>query len=334
MRPKILILFCGGTMVMVRDEKGALKPPSPENILTSVLGFEPRLSEIADIDIRYVINIDSSDMTPEIWDRIASVIFTEYNHYSGFVLIHGTDTMAYTASAVSFALQNLGKPVVFTGAQIPGHLLESDARHNLVNAVKLATYDATGVMVLFGDKIIRGVHSSKVSHTKLNAFASVNHPKIGQVGTQLDLFYKTPRDSVVPSLFQGFESRIVSLSLIPGMTADILFKLLEDGVKGIVLSGYGTGNIPTVYLPALKRAQDISIPIVIRSQCIEGITNMSVYSSGQHALNYGAIEAYDMSREATTTKLMWALHRAKTLDEIKSIMHKNYVGEIHTRHVH
>jgi len=321
-------------MVMVRDEKGSLRPPSSENILSSVLNFEPRLKEIAEIDIRYIVNIDSSDMTPAVWDQIAGMIFNDYDHYVGFVLIHGTDTMAYTASAISFALQNIGKPVVLTGAQIPGHLLESDARHNLVNAVRLATYDAAGVMVLFGDKIVRGVHSSKVSHTKLNAFASINHPKIGQVGTRLEFFCETHKSPGTPSLFQGFESHIVSLSLIPGMPVDILFKLLEEGIKGIVLSGYGTGNIPSVYLPVLKRAQEMTIPVVIRSQCIEGITNMSVYSTGQRALNYGAIEAYDMSREATTTKLMWALHRAKRLEEIKAIMHNNYVGEIHIPHVY
>jgi L-asparaginase len=329
MRPKILILFCGGTMVMVRGHDGSLQPPSSENVLSSVLSFEPRLKEIADIAIHYIINIDSSDMTPRVWDEIASVINKEHDHYDGFVLIHGTDTMAYTASAVSFALQNIGKPVVFTGAQIPGHFLESDARHNLINALRVAAYPTKGVMVLFGDRIIQGVRSSKVSHTKLDAFDSVNHPKMGQVGTKLEFFRESNRTREKPLFLPGFESRIVSLSLIPGMPVDVLFHFLEGEVKGVILSAYGTGNIPAFYLPFLQKAQERSIPVVIRSQCAEGRTNMSLYASGQRALDYGAIEAHDMSREATTTKLMWALYRAKSLEEIQTIMHKNYVGEIH-----
>ena len=319
-------------MVMVRGQDGSLKPPSSENILSSVLSFEPRLKEIADIAIRYIINIDSSDMTPAVWDEIARVIYEEYDHYEGFVLIHGTDTMAYTASAVSFALQNISKPVVFTGAQIPGHFLESDARHNLINALRVAAYPTEGVMVLFGDKIIRGVRSSKASHTKLNAFDSVNYPKIGQVGTKLEFFHEIERTKEKPQFFPGFESQIVSLSLIPGMPVHVLFNFLQAEVKGVILSAYGTGNIPAVYLPFLQKAQEKAIPVVIRSQCAEGRTNMSLYASGQRALDYGAIVAHDMSREATTTKLMWALYRAKTLEEIRKIMHKNYVGEIHIPH--
>lgn len=317
-------------MVMTPDENGVLKPPSKENALVSLLTFEPRLEEIADIHVHFIINADSSDLTPEIWEKIASVIYEEHDKYDGFVVIHGTDTMAYTSSAVSFALQNLGKPIVFTGAQIPGYKLESDARRNLVNAVRLATYDVAEVMVLFGDKVIQAVRASKVSHTMINAFSSINRPKLGQVGVKLEFHRDVQKKSKrKPILSNGFESNIASLALIPGMPVSILFNLLENGVKGVILSGFGTGNIPSCYLPFLKRANEDGIPIVIRSQCLEGITNMKVYATGQSALDYGAIEAYDMSRESTTTKLMWALHKAKNFQEIKTIMHKNYVGEIH-----
>ncbi len=331
MKPKICIFFCGGTMVMVPNAQGVLVPPSKENALHSVLSLEPRLHGLADIDLEFIANIDSSDMTPDIWDRLVTSIAKSYSHYDGFVVLHGTDTMAYTASAVSFALRNLGKPVVFTGAQIPGHQLESDARRNLVNAVRLACMDVAGVMLVMGEKILLGVRSSKISHSKLNAFASFNWPKLGEVGRQIQILrevqHKQGQDL---RLEEGFVSEIAVLSLAPGMPASVLDHLLSQGVKGIVINAYGTGNIPQIYLPSLERARDKNIPIVIRTQCPEGSTQMSVYATGKQALECGAIEAFDMSLESTITKLMWALKRAKTIEEIKTIMHHNYAGEINS----
>ena len=208
--------------------------------------------------------------------------------------------------------------------------MESDARRNFINAVRLATYDAAHVMVLFGDKILLGVRASKVSHMRLNAFSSVNWPKLGQVGVKLQFFQEVSKKAGQhPKLFCGFADKVASISLIPGMSVDILNSMLDDGLKGIILSGFGTGNVPHACLPFLQKAREKQIPVVVRSQCLEGITNMGVYETGQSALNYGAIEAYDMSREATTVKLMWAIHRAKSLKEIQEIMHRNYAGEIH-----
>lgn len=330
MKPKIQILFCGGTMVMVPDKEGHLRSPSAENALEMLLSFEPRLNEIADIEVKFIINIDSSDMTAQLWDEIARAIYSSYDQYDGFVVIHGTDTMAYTASALSFALQGISKPIVFTGAQLPGHLMESDARRNFINAVRLATYDAAHVMVLFGDKILLGTRASKVSHTRLNAFSSVNWPKLGAVGVKLRFFHRVKkRSDTRPNLYCGFENKVASISLIPGMSIDLLNQMLDNGTKGLILSGFGTGNVPHVCLPFLQKARDRQIPVVVRSQCLEGITDMAVYETGQSALNYGAIEAYDMSRESTTVKLMWAIYRSKSLKEIQEIMHKNFAGEIH-----
>lgn len=316
-------------MVMVPNSQGVLVPPSKENALHSVLSFEPKLNELADIDLEYIANIDSSDMTPEIWDKLAASIEAKYSRYEGFVVIHGTDTMAYTASAVSFALQNLGKPVVFTGAQIPGHQIESDARRNLVNAVRLACMNVAGVLLLMGEKILLGVRCSKISHFKLNAFASFNWPKLGEVGRQIQFSRETSRKTGQrPSLQTGFATEIAVLSLAPGMPASVLDNLLVHGIKGIVLNAYGTGNIPRIYLPSLEKARQMNIPVVIRTQCPEGSTQMSVYATGKQALECGAIEAFDMSLEATVAKFMWALKRAKTIEEIKTIMHRNYAGEI------
>lgn len=316
-------------MVMVPNSHGALISPSKENALHSVLSLEPRLHDLADIDLEFIANIDSSDMTPEIWDRLAVAIDKSYARYDGFVVIHGTDTMSYTASALSFALQDLGKPVVFTGAQIPGHQLESDARRNLINALRLACMDIAGVLLLMGEKILLGVRSTKISHSKLNAFASFNWPKLGEVGRLIQIQREVKRKTdKKPSLQTGFVPEIAVISLVPGMQASVLDHLLDHVLKGIVLNAYGTGNIPKVYLPCLERARLKNIPVIIRTQCPEGSTQMSVYSTGKQALECGAIEAFDMSLESTIAKLMWALKRGRAIEEIKKIMHHNYAGEI------
>lgn len=318
-------------MVMVPDAQGVLVPPCKENALYSILSLEPRLDSIAEIHIEYIANIDSSDMTPETWDRLAYAIANVYSRYDGFVVLHGTDTMAYTASALSFALQNLGKPVVFTGAQIPGDQLESDARRNLVNAVRLACKDIAAVMILMGEKILLGVRASKISHAKLNAFASNNFPKLGEIGRQITILREVTKKSEQRKnldIQTGFESEIAVLSLVPGMPVTVLDHLLDHGLKGVVLNAYGTGNIPRTYIPFLERAHSEKVPVVIRTQCPEGSTQMAVYATGKQALECGSIEAFDMSLETTITKLMWALKRATTIDGVKTIMHHNYVGEI------
>ncbi len=329
MKPKIQVLFCGGTMVMAPNRGGVLAPLSLENALHSVLSLEPRISQLADLDLAFISNIDSSDMTPVIWDQLALKIVESYDQYDGFVVIHGTDTMAYTASAVTFALQGLGKPVVFTGAQIPGHQLESDARRNFVNAIRLATFDLAEVVILFGDRILRGVRASKISHAKLNAFSSVNSPKLGEVGTSIQILREVhQRHDGSLCLKPGFATSVASLSLVPGMPAQALDCLLDLPLQGIVLNAYGTGNIPGIYLPFLKRAREAEVSIVIRTQCLEGATHMGVYATGKLALEYDAIEAHDMSLEATLTKLMWVLNHTESFSQIKTMMQYPYAREI------
>jgi L-asparaginase len=329
MKKKILVLFCGGTIVMVENHEGVLVPSDEETALRSLNGLEPRLEEWANIDLVFIANIDSANMTPTLWEEIATVIHQNYAQYDGFVVTHGTDTMAYTASALSFVLQDLGKPVVFTGAQIPGHHIESDAKRNLVNAVRLALMDVAGVLLVFDEQVILGARSSKVSHTKLAAFTSVNQPPLMEIG----VFFQPPpsapkRHAHEPRLEMGFDPQIAVISLIPGMPISLLDALLDSDPHGIVLIAYGSGNIPETYLPFLERAQKNQVPVVIRSQCLEGSTRMQVYTTGKQALDFDVIEAYDMSLETTIVKLMWALKRGVGYEGIKTIMHTNYVGEL------
>lgn len=329
MKKKILLLFCGGTIVMEKNREGVLAPPDKERALRSLLELEPKIDQIAVVDLIFIANIDSTNIIPEHWDNMADIINEHYDHYDGFVLTHGTDTMAYSASALSFALCNLGKPVVFTGSQIPGNLLESDARRNLINAVKVAIMDIAAVLIVFDEKIILGVRASKVSHTELNAFASINHTPLGYIGIEICLKEKVnKRHEKHLVLEKGFDGKIAVISLVPGMPITVLEELLICNLHGIILVAYGSGNIPENYLPFLKQAQEKKMPVVIRTQCLEGSTNMKVYETGKKALQYNVIEVYDMNLETTITKLMWALKRGVPYEGIRGIMQKNYTGEI------
>lgn len=314
---------------MQRNEKGALAPPDKEHALQSLLDLEPRLYELAHVDLVFIANIDSTNMTPLLWDTMATRIFDHYEEYDGFVITHGTDTMAYSASALSFALQNLGKPVVFTGAQIPGCQLESDARRNLINAVRLALTDIAAVMVVLCERILLGVRSSKISHRELDAFKSINTRSFGKLGVDIRLDMPASKRHAEPiSLCLGFDSKIAVISLIPGMPLSVLEGLLTCDLHGVVLIAYGTGNIPEIHLPFLEKAWAQKLPVVIRTQCLEGSTSMEIYATGRQALQFNVIEVYDMSLESTITKFMWALKRGVPFEELKAVMQKNYAGEI------
>jgi L-asparaginase len=267
-------------------------------------------------------------MTPAYWDRMADVIAENYEKYDGFVITHGTDTMAYTASALSYSLQNLGKPVVLTGAQIPGSKIETDGRRNFVNAVQVATMDIAGVMIVFDEEIILGSRSSKVSESKLDAFETINWDLLGEIRIDLRLSdeHKSRHDGKL-ELKKGFEPNIAIYNMFPGFPVTILNNAIESGIKGMILRAYGPGNISYDYLEVIKNAHKKKIPIVVATQCLEGATSMHLYDVGKQALDAGCIQAYDMSIESIVTKLMWAL-RHFPYEKIREVMHTNYTGEI------
>ncbi|MBN1154971.1 asparaginase [candidate division KSB1 bacterium] len=325
----ILILFCGGTLVMEEDETGTLQIPPEERAIENLLSIEPRLGEIAHVDVLYIDNIDSTNICPDHWDRIADAIARRYDDYEGFVITHGTDTMAYTASALSYVLQNLGKPVILTGAQIPGSHIESDARRNLTNAIRVATMDVSGVMIVFGEAIILGARATKFSESKLDAFETANWDAMGEI--RIDVRFSDDRKlrhSGKLRLEKGFQPDIAVITLIPGTPVNMLIHLLDSGIKGLILRGYGPGNIAYQYLDVIRHSNSLNVPVIVHTQCSEGATLMHLYDVGKRALELGAIQAYDMSIESVSTKLMWALRHAESYNDIKAIMHKNYCGEI------
>ncbi len=326
---RVLILFCGGTMVMEHNADGVLTTPPRNRAIQNLLKIEPGLRQLADLDVVYIDNIDSTNINPRHWDKMAAEIAANYDRFDGFIITHGTDTMAYTASALSFALHTIGKPVILTGSQIPGHQIESDARRNLINAVRVAVDDVAGVMILFYEHIIWGARATKVSESKLNAFHSINWELLGEI--RIDIRYsdnKKGRHQSPLEVQSGFEANIAVATLVPGTPVAMLLKLLESGIKGLVLRGYGSGNIADEYLDVIRRANKLGLPVVVNTQCMEGATMMHLYDVGKKALDLGVIQGYDMSLETCVTKLMWALKRASSIDDIKAIMHTNYCNEI------
>ncbi len=329
-KKRILILFCGGTISMTKNqETGALDVAHGAD---QFFKLEPRIVEIAEIDVRYIMNIDSSNAIPEHWQQIGQAIKEEYDKYDGFLITHGTNTMAYTASALSFSLQNLGKPVVLTGAQIPAEVISTDGRNNLVNALRVCTLDLSGVFVVFGSKIIMGARSKKVSESDLDAFSTFNAADFGRISIGIELKGQVrPRDPGGLNLINSFDRNVICLTMIPGIQPEFIIQLIDNGAKGLIMRGYGSGDLPAELFPALERAKEKKVPVVVTTQCPGGATLLGVDSVGLEAIKRGVIQVFDMSMECMSTKLMWLLGQGTPYGNIKERMQFNMLGEVDLR---
>ncbi len=322
---KVLVLFCGGTIVMEERFDGSLAVPDSQDSAIEILrNIEPRLTTIADYDIEFIANLDSTNISPADWDRILFKIKENYRSYDGFVITHGTDTMAYTAAALSLAIKNLGKPVVLTGSQIPGGKLESDAKRNLINAFKVATMDVSGVFVVFDERIILGSKATKASESRLDAFQTVNGEDAGEINIDIKIkSWVTKRKKRLHDIqvSPGFEPDIFIYTISPGCDpGDLEFLLHNKKIKGIIIRAYGTGNIPYGFEGFFRKAKAKKLPVIVTSQCLHGKTLMRLYEVGRKALALGAIEGHEQSLENLTVKLMWGLRHQP--DRIKEIINK------------
>ncbi len=331
--PRILLLLTGGTITMVKDEAGILKPATS---IQEILDTFPQMKEIAQIDAHAFCNIDSSNMTPSIWEKLAKAIEQKYHDYDGFVITHGTDTLSYTASALSLALGNLDKPVILTGSQKPITELGSDSPFNIFNSFQVAAQGKIReVAVVFDTKIIRGNRSSKRNAKKIDAFWSPQFPLLGEIGVDIKYFTTSSYPKNAEENLQmkhQFDSNIFSINLFPGFSPCFLSKIIEEKMaNGIIMRGFGPGDIPTIneeILQLIKKAKDSGIPVVIISPCASGSTYLDLYETGKKAIEAGAISAKDMTLEATTVKLMWALAQTRDCTRIQEILHHNFAGEI------
>lgn len=330
-KSKILLLFTGGTIAQIYDNK--IKALRPANTPRDILKLAPELSTEFEIGYKFVANIDSSNVQPSLWKILSEIIYAEYDNYDGFVITHGTDTMSYTASALSFSLTNLGKPVVVTGAHLYPDAPGSDAKNNLTNAFYVASMNLAEVVIVFGSWIVRGNRSTKKDEGSLETISSPIFPELGRIRMDIELWnFSPPRDpQKKPVLQTGFEEKIMVFTAFPGLQSSFIESLLESNISGVIIRGFGPGNLPITQnslVASIKKYAERGIPVVIGSQTAVGLTKISLYETGVAAQKLGVISSEDMTLESTITKLMWVLHQSKDLEKIRLLMRKNIAGEI------
>jgi glutamyl-tRNA(Gln) amidotransferase subunit D len=343
-KPRIMIIGTGGTIASkIEYETGAVKPAlTAKEIVEAV----PEVSFIADIESKILFNILSENMRMEYWEKIVDeVAKTIAEGYSGVVIAHGTDTMAYTAAALSFALPGLPVPVALVGAQRSSDRPSSDAAFNLVSAVLVAARApfAEVVVVMHGETgdtyalAHRGTKVRKMHTSRRDAFQSVNArplAKVYPVEGRIELLDKPLRRRGETSLRveNGFERKVALVKYYPGMDSEVIDFLVDRGYRGIVIEGTGLGHVGEWLIDSIKRAVDEGVAVVMTSQCLFGRVNMNVYTTGRKLLAAGVIPGDDMLPETALVKLSWVLARTQDLREVRKLMLTNLAGEINPRH--
>ena len=335
----ILIIYTGGTIGMKENpETGALAPFNFEQIHDEV----PELRKFGfNIDsISFNPLVDSSDITPEFWIKLATIIQKGYNKYNGFVILHGTDTMSYSASALSFMLKNLHKPVVFTGSQLPIGRLRTDGKDNLISAIEIAAASSNGqslvpeVTVFFENQLFRGNRTTKYNSEHFDAFRSNSYPALAQAGISIKYSYSFisyPTQQQTFAVDTHFSNHVAVLTLFPGITPSAVDSVLSTpDVKAVVLHSYGSGNGPSSewFIERIKKAVDNGILIFNVTQCKAGGVNMDKYDNGLLLKSAGAIGGKDITFEAAIVKLMFLVGKNLPFAELKKRVQESISGEI------
>lgn len=320
------------------DENDPNSPLRPANDWHEITKEHPILNKYSTDYYQFDPLIDSSDMSPEIWKDIAKFISKNYDKYRGFVVLHGTDTMAFTASALSFMLKNLDKPVVLTGSQVPLQFPRSDALQNLITAIHIAGNELYGVKLIpevcifFRDTLLRGNRSRKIDATNYFGFSSPNYPAIAEVGADIRVI----KDRILPATEGKFyvdaviDSEVIVLELFPGLKPAYLKTIFENNsIKGVILKTFGNGNAPTnkEFLEVLEYISSKGIVIVDITQCTRGFVKMGLYEASAKLTDVGVISGVDLTPEAAVTKLMYLLGKKLPSEEVKRLMQIDMCGE-------
>lgn len=336
-RSKVMIIYTGGTFGMAHDASGVLVPFDFALILQHLPTLRNLYLELTVIS--FINPIDSSNVQPEHWQTIAKIIFENYRDHDGFVVLHGTDTMAFTASALSFMLQGLTKPVIITGAQLPISEPRSDARENLITSLEIAAARKEGravvpeVCIYFGDELLRGNRSKKTESMHFDAFQSENYPPLAKAGVKIEYneaVIHQPAGNEQLQFLQRLDTSIVILKLFPGISQATVEAIMRaNGLKAIVLETYGSGNAPTTpwFIDLLKDAIFRGIIILNISQCPGGMVVQGRYETSKVLQEIGVISGGDMTTEAALTKLMVLIGEFGAA-ETKLKIGKSIVGEL------
>ncbi|WP_316842869.1 type I asparaginase [Pedobacter gandavensis] len=334
---KILIIYTGGTIGMVNDPKtGVLIPFNFEQIQQNV----PELARLNyDLSVHsFDPIIDSSNMDPLIWEELASLIRDKYEEFDGFVILHGSDTMSFTASALSFMLENLSKPVILTGSQLPIGEIRTDAKENLITALEIAATKKQGkamvpeVCIYFDYQLFRGNRSIKYNSEKFEAFRSPNYPILAEAGVHLSFYknYIAKQPTEPLKVHTKFNANIGVLKLYPGISPQAVHAITKSGVDAIVLETFGSGNTNTAdwFIASLEEAINNGKLIIDITQCKRGSVELGKYETSKKLQQMGVVCGYDITFEATVTKLMYLMGQDYTNSEVAALMEQSLRGEL------
>ncbi len=334
-RRSILLIYTGGTIGMkTNPETGSLAPFDFDQIEAEVP--ELRKFNITLDTLTFDPVIDSSNVQPDQWSDLARLIADKEPHYDGFVVLHGTDTMAYTASALSFMLENLAKPVVFTGSQIPIGVLRTDGRENLVSAIEIAASGLVPeVSIYFQNSLLRANRTTKYNAEHLNAFRSPNYPPLAEAGVSIKYHPQwvrpLPGEPLPLRAHTTLDPSVAVVWIFPGITPAIFRGMLAlEGLRGVVLETYGSGNAPTEgwFVEALREAVDRGVVAVNVTQCAAGSVDMELYDTGRALRQVGVVSGRDLTTEAAVTKLMYLLGKGLPVEEVRRTMGRSIRGEM------